>query len=182
MKKQFILLVMIVMTCAFQFACFGLVGPTDPDKPEETKRYDYRLTYIRTEITDPKGHDPKVPMIRNGLSSSFMPQFTKIDDFKFVAEFSLQTIRLTDGPQSVYIVDSKRWKSQFVEGGETWGIPHSVGYIIIIENLTTGHVTQLAKIVPNTYFANYLATKAEMAQFWNLADGSIISPPNSNSK
>jgi len=181
MKRRFILLVMIVLMAFFAAGC-GRVGLTDPQPPEETKRYDYRLTYIRPEIADPKGHDPKVPMIRNGLSSSFMPQFTKIDDFKFVAEFSLQTIRLTDGPQSVYIVDSKRWKSQFVEGGETWGIPHSVGYIIIIENLTTGHVTQLAKIVPNTYFANYLATKAEMAQFWNLADGSIISPPNSNSK
>ena len=50
MKSRFILLMMIVLTCAFQFACFGLVGPTDPDKPEVRE---YRDVVIAIYTRDP---------------------------------------------------------------------------------------------------------------------------------
>jgi hypothetical protein len=37
----------IVLVCAFQFACLGLVGPTDPDKPEPIRQVSVEVIYER---------------------------------------------------------------------------------------------------------------------------------------
>ena len=50
MKSRIILLMMIVLSAMLQFACLGLVGPTDPNKPEVRE---YRDVVIAIYTRDP---------------------------------------------------------------------------------------------------------------------------------
>jgi len=54
-KSRIILLVMIVLVCAFQFACLGLVGPTDPDKPEPIRQVSVEVVYERVATINHPG-------------------------------------------------------------------------------------------------------------------------------
>ena len=50
MKRRIILLMVLVLSALLQFACLGLTGPTDPDKPEVRE---YRDVVIAIYTRDP---------------------------------------------------------------------------------------------------------------------------------
>jgi len=168
-KKQFILLVVIVLSALFEFACFGSV--TGPDGPEKKyKDYDLKITYKRTVI-NAGGDEAYVNLCcatpygdgRRLLFSINDGTLTKVDGATFTALVQGVSSNDYSGAKKHYIwcVDAERYnasdKSLMVVGTDF--------YIEGPQN-----TIKLTHIVANTY-SSY---GGQMAQFTLTIDGLLI--------
>ena len=162
----------------FVFLILGSIAcknsSTGPDV-EEIEYYDYELIYRRPEIVNNDyPWEPDIAVLGvKGLYTWSIP-LKQINKYKFVGEIKDLPIHIKGDyePNSVYIVDSKRWKEVYVEpSGQVWGKPHSVGDVIILRNKQTGFIKELKNIAPNPDFPSQYEPK--MAVFRTIKGGII---------
>jgi len=105
-KSRFILLMMIAFVCLFQFACLGLVGPTDPDNPVPVK-VEIKVDYYRVDNNGrPDGQDKA----RIGCSweGSQTKEMQKIEE----NHFFYQSQRIIEAPTLQYQKDEYKLSIQ----------------------------------------------------------------------
>ena len=112
MKSRMILLVMIVLMAFFAAGC-GMVGPTDPDKPDPKppfveKRYTVKVEYIRVDVKRPDlmwrlvGLTIYDPNLQKSLVTDLM---TKKDDYH--SEMTCSDTLETESYNSYYCIFGK---------------------------------------------------------------------------
>jgi hypothetical protein len=175
MKKQFILLMMIVLSAMLQFACLGSVtGPDDPnptDPPFEEKRFTVKVKYIRVDVKRPDlmGYPLSVTITdRNTDKPLVSEMMAKKDDYHYEKEFS--NILETESYGNCYFVhalDQARW-----DGVDNSSVIVGDRFILIV--VETGSTLELTNILQN-YLQNnpYKGPQAKMAKFCLHRDGTL---------
>jgi len=174
-KKQFILM-MIVLSALLQFACVGSVtGPDDPTKPPpppfEEKRYTLYVKYIRINVTRPDFLWRLVGVTiydRNAEKPLSTVLMDKKDDYLFEKQFS--DILETESYGNCYYIygqDVTRWDGVDDSSAE-------VGDRFILTVLETGSTLELTNILQNNLPSNpYKGPQAKMAKFCIKRDGTL---------